>query len=333
MRVFITGIAGFLGSHLADALLSEGHEVRGVDNLVGGYADNVPPRAHFVRADCCELEPLRPLMAGVDVVFHCAATPHEGLSVFSPRLVVESVATATASVLSTACDARVQRFVFLSSMARYGTGTVPFEETQSPRPQDPYGIAKLAAEDLVKNLSGVHGMQWAIAVPHNIYGPRQKYDDPFRNVAAIFANLMLQGRQPFVYGDGLQERSFSFVHDVAAPLARMGDSHRVVGQVVNLGPDDEFVTVMDLGRKIAAIVGHDFRPTMLPGRPQEVRLAYCSSGKARRLLGYKPETSLADGLHLLVDWIRARGPKPFEYHLPVEIRSDKAPETWTKKLM
>jgi len=333
MRVFISGIAGFLGSHLADTMIAEGHHVVGVDSLLGGYLDNVPPRAEFFAEDCNDLECMKEHMRGVDVVFHCAAAPHEGLSVFSPRLVTQSVVSATASMLSAACDAGVRRFVFLSSMARYGTGTVPFLESAPTCPQDPYGIGKVAAEELVKNLCDVHGVEWSNAVPHNIYGPRQKYDDPFRNVAAIFANLLLQDRQPFVYGDGSQRRSFSFIDDVVGPLALMASSHRVVREVVNLGPDDGSVTILELAGKLASLVGVELLPTYLPPRPQEVKDAFCSAAKARRLLGYEPKTRLEDGMRMLVEWIRMRGPKPFEYHLPVEIRSKKAPETWTRKLM
>jgi len=186
-RVFISGVAGFLGSHLADAFLAEGWEVAGIDNLVGGYLDNVPAGVSFVRADCNDLPRVRALMEGASVVYHCAATAYEGLSVFSPHFVTQNVVTATTGMISAAVANRVRRFVHCSSMARYGANPVPFTEDQTPRPQDPYGIGKLAAEGLVRNLAEVHGVEWVVAVPHNIIGPRQKYDDPYRNVAAIFA--------------------------------------------------------------------------------------------------------------------------------------------------
>ncbi len=336
MRVFVSGIAGFLGSHLADAFLARGDEVCGVDNLLGGYPDNVPAGAEFTVAECQDLDAVRPLVRGCDVVYHCAAAPYEGFSVFSPSLVTNHVVGATAALLSAACDARVRRFVFCSSMARYGAQPIRvcgFSELDPPRPQDPYAIGKVAAEQLVENLCGVHGVEWAIAVPHNIYGPRQKYDDPFRNVASIFANLMLQARQPFIYGDGMQRRCFSFITDAVEPLVKMADSADVAGKVVNIGPDDEVVTVLELAEILADILGFDLEPQFVRGRPQEVHDASCSADRARKLLGYAPRTPLRAGLAELVRWIRARGPRPFCYHLPIEIASDKTPETWARRLM
>lgn len=334
MRVFISGAAGFLGSHLCDAFLLRGDEVVGIDNLIGGYRDNVPDGVQFAEVDCNNLDAVRSLMAGCDVVYHTAALAYEGLSVFSPHVVTTSIVGATAAMVSAACANRVKRFVYLSSMARYGTNTIPFREDMDPRPQDPYGIGKLAAEQLVRNLCDVHGVEWSIAVPHNLYGPRSKYDDPFRNVASIFANIMLQGRQPFIYGDGMQRRCFSYVSDAVTPLVRMGLDERAVSQIVNIGPDDEFITVKALARAIGGIIDvATFEPTYMPGRPQEVRDANCSADKARHLLGYAPRVPLYTGLRELVAWIRLRGPRPFDYHLPIEIQNDQTPRTWADRLM
>ena len=200
---FITGVAGFLGSHLAERLLKDGHRVIGVDNLIGGYMDNIPHGVEFYAHDCADRDFLAKIMKDVDVVYHCAATAYEGLSVFSPHLVTHNTYGITVSVLSAAIQNKVKRFIQCSSMARYGTQpTVPFTEDMQPLPQDPYGIAKYAAELTVRELCETHGMEYVIAVPHNIIGPRQKYDDPYRNVASIMINLMLQNRQPVIYGDG-----------------------------------------------------------------------------------------------------------------------------------
>ncbi|MCP4679193.1 MAG: NAD-dependent epimerase/dehydratase family protein, partial [Deltaproteobacteria bacterium] len=245
-RVFITGIAGFLGSHLADKFLSEGYAVVGSDNLVGGYLDNVPKGAAFHQVDCNDFERMAPLMNGVDIVYHCAATAYEGLSVFCPHLVTQNIVTATSGTVSAAVAGNVKRFVLCSSMARYGTNDVPFTENMVPRPQDPYGIGKWSSELLLENIAETHGMEWVVAVPHNIIGPRQRYDDPYRNVASIFINLMLQGRQPYIYGDGNQKRCFSFVSDVVDPLFRMATEDSCAGEVINIGPDDTFVTINEL---------------------------------------------------------------------------------------
>jgi len=218
-------------------------------------------------------------------------------------------------------------------MARYGTqDTVPFTEDMIPRPQDPYGIGKLSSEALLENLAGVHGMEYVIAVPHNIIGPRQKYDDPYRNVASIMANLMLQGRQPIIYGDGNQKRCFSFIQDDVKILKRLATEPSVNGEVINIGPDDEFITIRELAETIAELLSFEVRPVYVRSRPQEVVLANCSADKARRLLNYETQVKLRDGLAAVIEHIRQRGPRPFKYHIDLEIINDKTPDTWKDKL-
>ena len=286
MNIFITGIAGFLGSHLADAMIAEGHNVSGCDSLIGGYYDNVPKEAEFYEMDVNDYEKLKPLLRGIDIVYHTACTAYEGLSVFSPKLVSENTYLNTASILSASIANGVKRFVTCSSMARYGTQEiVPFTEDMICHPQDPYGISKYAAELLIKNLCAVHNMEYVIAVPHNIIGPRQKYDDPYRNVASIMINMMLQGRQPVIYGDGSQMRCFSFVQDDIDCLKKLAFLDEVVGEVINIGPDEEFVTINKLAETIADIIGFDLHPQYMLGRPQEVKYATCSADKARKMLG------------------------------------------------
>ncbi len=330
--VFISGVAGFLGSHLADRFLSEGYAVVGCDNMIGGYLDNVPDGVEFHAIDCNELESLAPKVAGADIVYHCAATAYEGLSVFSPHLVTQNVVTAASGMIAAAVAGQVKRFILCSSMARYGSAEVPFTETLTPKPQDPYGIGKWTSELLLRNIADAHGMEWVIAVPHNIVGPRQRYDDPYRNVASIFINLMLQGRQPFIYGDGNQKRCFSFVSDVVDPLFRMAADSRCAGEIINVGPDDQFITINQLAATIAGLLNFDLEPIRVSARPKEVYMANCSADKARRLLNYQSKVELEDGLATMIDWIRSRGVRPFKYHLDLEIESDSTPETWTKRL-
>jgi hypothetical protein len=218
-----------------------------------------------------------------------------------------------------------------NSMARYGTNKVPFTEDMKPNPQDPYGIGKYASELLLKNLSEVHGMEWVIAVPHNIIGPRQKYDDPYRNVAAIFINAMLQGKQPIIYGDGEQKRCFSPIDEDVEPLYRMAFDN-IAGEVINIGPDDEFITINELAERIAKIIGFELKPIRHAGRPQEVIDANCSGEKARKLFDYHPQHKLDDVLIEMVEYVKARGIKPFDYHLPLEIKNHKTPKSWGERL-
>ena len=331
-RIFISGVAGFLGSHLADAFLAQGHEVVGNDNMIGGYLDNVPEGVEFYQFDCNDFDKLKQHMKGVDIAYHCAATAYEGLSVFSPHLITQNIVGASTAMVSAAIANGVRRFIMCSSMARYGTNKVPFTEDMTPRPQDPYGIGKYAAELMLQNLADTHGMEWVIAVPHNIVGPRQKYDDPYRNVASIFINLMLQGRQPYIYGDGNQKRCFSFVSDDIAPLMKMADDPACVSEIINIGPDDEFITINELAELIARLTQFDLKIEYTKGRPQEVELANCSAEKAKRLLGFEPKIKLEEGMSEMISWISNRGVRPFKYHIDLEIVNEKTPDTWSKKL-
>ncbi|HET7614746.1 MAG TPA: NAD-dependent epimerase/dehydratase family protein [Gemmatimonadaceae bacterium] len=333
MRVFVSGAAGFLGSHLAEAFIHRGDEVIGCDNMIGGDLQNLPEGIEFEQADCGDIDVMKRMLAGVDLVYHCAAIATEGLSVFSPAIIAKHVYENTAGLLAASASKGVRRFVYCSSMARYGHGDPPFRETQPPAPVDPYGIAKYAGELLVRNVSETHGMEHVIAVPHNIIGPRQKYDDPYRNVASIMINRMLQGKQPIIYGDGEQRRSFSFVQDCVTPLLAMGSTPGLSGEVINIGPDEEVTTINELAAILAEMLSFELKPIYVADRPQEVRSAACSSDKARKLLGYRTTVSLTEGLQSMVSWIREHGARPFEYHLPIEIDSPLVPATWRDRLI
>ena len=227
MHIFITGIAGFLGSNLADFYIRKGFKVSGNDNLVGGELSNVSKKVNFYKYDCENFEENVKYFKNVDIVIHAAAFAHEGLSVFSPHLITKNIFSGSVSVFSAAIKRKVKRIVFCSSMARYGHIKQPFYESDKPNPVDPYGIAKLAAEKVLQNLSDIHGIEYNIAIPHNIIGPKQKYDDPFRNVASIMINLMLQNRRPVIYGDGEQTRSFSDVEDCIYCIDKLALSEKI----------------------------------------------------------------------------------------------------------
>ena len=334
MKVLITGVAGFLGSYLADAFLERGNEVLGIDNLLGGYTENIPLGVKFYQRDLSDLESISDCFSGVDLVIHAACTAYEGLSVFSPALVCQNTFQITATTLSASVKHGVKKFVFMSSMARYGTqNKIPFTEDLTPNPQDPYGISKYAAELLVENISKTHGMNYVILVPHNIIGPRQKFDDPYRNVASIMINRILQGKAPIIYGDGTQRRCFSFIQDVVNPIMIACLSDNVKSMCINIGPDEEFVTINELAERIGDVLDTHIPPIYLPGRPQEVKDANCSANLARQLLNYETSVSLDLGLLELANWIKDKGAREFSYHLPLEITNSSTPHTWTKKIM
>jgi UDP-glucose 4-epimerase len=333
MKIFITGIAGFLGSHLADRMIELGHEVIGNDTLIGGYLDNVNPKAELHIIDCCDYDILREKMQGTDIVIHTAATAHEGLSVFSPNFITKNIYQASVSTISAAIACNVKRFVYCSSMARYGAQGTPFRETQIPKPVDPYGIAKVAGEETLKVLCETHGMEWNIAVPHNIVGPRQRYDDPFRNVMSIMINRNLQGKPAIVYGDGEQTRCFSYVDDCVFCLEKLALDPSIVSETINIGPDEGTITINELVAMVAEECKFTEPPIYFPERPREVKDAMCSADKARNILGYETKTNVGQAVKETANWIKSRGAKPFDYGFPLEIVNEKTPRTWRDRLM
>ena len=331
MKIYITGIAGFLGSHLAKRLIDLGHEVSGNDSMIQGDLENLPKNINFHKTDCCDYDEMSKNLKNIDIVYHCAATAHEGLSVFSPNFITKNIYQASISVITASILNKVKRFIFCSSMARYGNQKSPFVEEMQAKPEDPYGIAKVAVEDTLKLLCKVHSMDYNIAVPHNIVGPNQKYDDPFRNVMSIFINRNLQNKPSIIYGDGNQKRCFSYIDDVIFCLEKLALDKKISKEIINIGPDEETITINQLAKMVANETGYNGEPLYVEGRPQEVMEASCSSNKARKLLGYKTKTSLIDSVKLTADYIRKKGTKDFLYNLPVEIKSNKTPETWVKK--
>ena len=172
-----------------------------------------------------------------------------------------------------------------------------------------------------------------IIVPHNIIGSRQNYIDPFRNVAAIMINRMLQNKQPIIYGDGKQKRTFSFIDDCVNCIEKIITQNNVNGEVINIGPDEEFITINELAKEIAKNLNFDLQPIYIKHRPNEVKLATCSSNKARRLLGYETKTTLSEGIKLMVEDIKLKGPKEFRYNYEIEIDNENTPETWRKRII
>ena len=330
-KIFITGVAGFLGSHLSEKLIELGHTVVGIDNMVGGYKDNIPNKVEFHNVDCCDFSKIKQLMKNIDIVYHCAATAHEGLSVFSPHEITKNNYLASVSIFSAAINEKVKRIIFCSSMARYGDQQTPFTEEMSPKPVDPYGVSKVASEQVLQILCDLNNIEWVAAVPHNIIGPKQIYNDPYRNVVSIFLNRMLQGKPPIVYGDGKQKRCFSYIDDCLSCMIPMLDQKNLNKQIINIGPDEEFVTVNKVVEICSNITGINLEAIHKEDRPREVKHATCSADKARKLLNYKTKVSLNDGIKKTYDYIKKRGTKEFNYRLSIEIDNDLTPETWKNK--
>jgi UDP-glucose 4-epimerase len=329
MRVFITGICSLLGSHLGKELLRSGHEVYGNDLLLCDTAANWPHQ--FAHVDCKNQTAMSKMFKHwkPDVVVHTAAIAAEGFSVFSPAFVTANIYQASVSTFSAAIANGATRIVHMTSMARYGGGEPPFKEDMPTNPLDPYAQAKVASEQTLRTLCETHGVKWSIVCPHNVIGSGQEVT-PYRNVVSIFLNRLKLGLPVYIYGDGEQKRCFSPVIDCLHSLVRVvnGDAD---AEVVNIGPDGGEITINELLSMCESITGITANRVYLPPRPvtDTVKNAYCSSDKARRLLGYEPQQSLYDCIKEMSD---AMIPKPFTYRFPIEIESGKCPRTWAEKL-
>ena len=319
LRVFVTGVAGFLGSHLAEWAVSQGHEVSGCDNLSLGRKNNIPDGVKFYEYDILDLEKNKKYLSGADVVFHAAARPYDNFSLYSPFQSARDVFSGTASVLSASIFNKVKRFVYCSSMSRYGNNKSPFVEKMTAQPLTPYGVAKAAGENLVIRLSEVHHFEYVICIPHNIFGPRQVYNDPYRNAVSLIANQMLQDRSPIVYGNGEQKRAFSPIQDLIPLFPEILFGKKAKNQLINIGPDEEALSLNELVKVLNEIMNKKLKATYKPLRPQEVKKALCCADKARQLLNYKKVISLKQALEELVHWIEEQGPTLFSYHQKPEI--------------
>jgi UDP-glucose 4-epimerase len=338
-RILVTGAAGFMGSHLVDHLVAEGHEVYGTDDMSGGFWRNIHPDSHFARLDLRETEATRDYVRGVrpQVLYHLAADATEGRSQFTPIECTQRNYLAYLNTLVPAIECGLERVVVTSSIAVYGAQEPPFSEEMEPRPEDIYGISKAAMEKATEILAHVHGFEYVVVRPHNVYGPRQNIADPYRNVIGIFINRLLQGKHYYIYGDGEQTRAFTYVDDFTPYMALTGFKPECAGEVVNLGPRKEYTInamsdmLLDLfyeGRE------PEIEPVYVPSRPQEVREAYCTADKAERLLGYRMSVDLEEGLRRMLAWAQELGPQESRYlDDGMELTTGEVPATWRDRLI
>lgn len=340
MKVLVTGAAGFMGSHLVDALLNEGHEVYGVDDLSGGYMDNVNQKSSFTKLDLQERKATEEYVNRVkpEIVFHLAADATEGRSQFTPINCTMRNYVAYLNLLIPCIKNGMKKMILTSSMSVYGAQKAPFSEDMERRPEDIYGISKAAMEHATEILSEVHNFKYTIIRPHNVYGPRQNLADPYRNVIAIFINRALQGKHFYVYGEGNQKRAFSYIDDFTPYILKAGFDDVANGEIFNIGPVQEYSI-----NELASVVLDEFfsdgnipenmKPEHLPLRPKEVVDAWCTVDKAEKLLGYKTTVNLREGVRKMVEWAREKGPQEFHYLDDLELVNEETPETWKKRLL
>lgn len=329
-----------MGSHLVDYLLKEGQDVYGLDDLSGGFLRNVNKNCQFTKLDLRDKEAVRIYIEKTkpEIIFHLAADATEGRSQFTPLNCTERTYLATLYLLVPAIKNGMKKFVFTSSMSVYGAQKPPFSEEMERKPEDIYGIAKSSSESAIEILAKVHKFAYTIIRPHNVYGPRQNLQDPYRNVIGIFINSILNNKNFYIYGDGNQKRAFTYIDDFTPYLAKAGSSYLCDSEIINIGPEKEYSInemaecVLETFFKKGDIPDH-LKPKYLPPRPQEVKEAYCTQEKAERLLKYNPKVSLEEGVRRTVQWAKKIGPQKPVYLDELEIYTEKTPETWTKKLI
>jgi UDP-glucose 4-epimerase len=324
----VTGGTGFIGSHLADALLRMGHRVVVVDDLSGGFAENVDPRALFLRGSCTDPAFVDEVFArhSFDYVFHFAAYAAEGLSHFTRRFIYTNNLIGSVNVLNAAVNqGAVRRFLFASSIAVYGTGQTPLHEDTVPRPEDPYGIAKYAVELDLEAAERMFGLEYAVFRLHNVYGERQHHGDRYRNVIGIFMNQVLRGEPCTIFGDGLQTRAFTHWEDVSAVMAAAAELPAAKNRVFNLGADQP-TSVLELAEKVQQVMGKRTGVRHLEAR-REVVHAWSDHARARELLGYRTTVELPDGLARMAAWVKQVGPRERTPFSEIEIARE-LPRTW-----
>ncbi len=303
--VLVTGGAGFIGSHLVEALLEQGCRVRVADNLSTGHRANLAHLAgqyEWIEGDLAELGVCQRAVAGVEAVFHGAAIPSVPRSVREPLLSHSSGPTATLNLLEAARQAGVGRFIFAASSSAYGeTEQLPKHEAILPSPLSPYAAGKLAGEYYVSVYAQTMGLDGVSLRYFNVFGPRQDPSSPYSGVISLFADAMRARRQPIIYGDGLQTRDFTYVRNVvAANLAAYKSPDPLKGTILNVGTGRR-ISLLDLVAAINQVLGTNLEPQFQPPRPGDVRDSQASLDRIKAVLGYEPLVDFEEGLRLTLE--------------------------------
>ena len=300
--VLITGVAGLIGSRLADWVIENtDYNVVGIDDLSGGYRENIHPDVVFYKQDVAsdlskifkEHQP--------EYVYHLAAYAAEGLSPFIRKFNYRNNLLATAEVINNCITYNIKRLVFTSSLAVYGKGKPPFHEDDTLQPIDPYGVAKYAAEMDIQIAGDQHGLDWCIIRPHNVYGLNQNLWDKYRNVLGIWMYQHMNGMPLSIFGSGEQRRAFSFIDDCLEPLWKSAISPEASHEIINLGGTKEY-TINEASNTLLEAMNGGKKIYLEPRH--EVKYAYPTYQKSIDILGYKDTTSLKQGLKIMWEWAK-----------------------------
>jgi UDP-glucose 4-epimerase len=325
----VTGGAGFMGSHVADHLLASGHDVVVLDDLSGGFRENVPAEATFVQGSITDHELINRLFDrhDFDYVYHLAAYAAEGLSHFIKRFNYNNNLVGSVNLINASINHQVKCFVFTSSIAVYGAGQSPMSEDMIPVPEDSYGISKLAVEQELRVSHEMFGLDYVVFRPHNVYGERQNIGDRYRNVVGIFMNQLLRGEPMTIFGDGTQQRAFTHIDDVAPIIASSVDFPDARNQIFNVGADVPH-TVNELAEVVADAIGKPCEINHLDAR-NEVKIAFSDHSKAERIFGKRAKTALPEGVGAMAAWVREHGARESNIFEGIEVLRN-MPPSWAK---
>ncbi|WP_420645706.1 NAD-dependent epimerase/dehydratase family protein [Candidatus Leptofilum sp.] len=323
----VTGGAGFIGSHVAQHCLNMGHKVVVLDDLSGGFQDNVPEGVQFVSGSVTDAALIEQLFRQhkFNYVYHLAAYAAEGLSHFIRRFNYNNNLMGSINLINEAVKHNVECFVFTSSIAVYGAAQPPMDEETVPQPEDPYGVAKYAVELDLRTAQNMFGLPYIIFRPHNVYGEKQHIGDRYRNVIGIFMNQIMQGKPLPIFGDGTQTRAFSYIDDVAPYIARSVAMPQAYNQVFNIGADQPY-TILELAYAVTDAFGIAPNIQHLPAR-NEVVHAYASHEKAQHILGAETAVDLQTGIQKMANWVQQVGARPVTLFNNIEIPKN-LPPSW-----
>ena len=326
----VSGGAGFIGSHVVNYLLDNNHEVIVLDDLSGGFEENVNNKARLYIGSITNVKLINKLFAKYkfDYVYHLAAYAAEGLSHFIRNFNYQNNLIGSINLINAAVNNNVKCFVFASSIAVYGNNILPHIETQNPLPEDPYGIAKYAVEMDLENARKMFGLNYIVFRPHNVYGPNQNIGDKYRNVVGIFMSQILKSKAIGLFGDGSQSRAFTYIDDVAPYIADSVNIAEAHNQIFNIG-GKAVTTVKELAYAVFDAMKRKVEIKELEAR-KEVKHSYSEQSKFENIFKPKPETSLEDGLAKMASWVMKNGPRKSKDFNDIEVDKN-MPTSWKKQ--
>lgn len=323
----ITGGAGFIGSHVAKHCIKLGHKVIILDDLSGGFEDHIPDKAIFIKGSITDNNLITKLFNEYkfDYVYHLAAYAAEGLSHFIRRYNYNTNLIGTINLINESVKNSIKCFIFTSSIAVYGAGQLPMTEEMVPQPEDPYGVSKYACELDLKSANEMFGLNYVIFRPHNVYGENQNIGDKYRNVIGIFMNQIMQNKPLTVFGNGKQTRAFSYIDDVAIPIAKCVEINESYNEVFNIGADTPY-SINELVKVVSKHFGIEPEINYLKAR-NEVEHAYANHDKAFKYFGKGSNTNLEEGIQRMAEWAKVVGARKGQEFSNIEINKN-MPQGW-----